>query len=216
MSTSNTLATEGTVQKLLSGEVLPDRLGNVATIYSQLIDLLERTASQLEFNPYEPYLRILLKSFNPRYQFRFWRSISTRGYLSRLDAFWQELPFSESFLHALEAYTPQQLNALHQCNRINLRRLSNRILLSNANKILVGMSAIIGLFAGLKQVSGIEISALLSPFASELLWAAAPGVAVGLVVSIMSGYLLLWHKLSLLRAFEDLLSIALAYSKGHE
>jgi hypothetical protein len=211
MSSTNDLAT----QELLghgAGASPSDDLGSVPSIYMHLIDDLHRISSQSEFSPYQSPLRMLLKGFNPRFQLRLWRSPFVRSSFSNPDALQQELPFSADLLHALETFTPGQLEALYQCNQINLRRLSKRILMNNLNKFLIAATGAIGVLVGLRQTFGIELAIPFPPFVRQLLISMAWGAAIGIVVNSVLGYFVISPKLNLLRAFNDLLSVARAYA----
>jgi hypothetical protein len=214
MSSTNDSATQAPLGHDVGASLSPDDLGSVPSIYAHLIDDLHRISSQSEFSPYQSPLRMLLRGFNPRFQSRFWRSPLVRSSFSNPDAFQQELPFSADFLRVLETFTPGQLEALYQCNQINLRRLSKRILMNNLNKILIAVTGIIGLLVSLRQAFGMELAIprLFPAFVGELLTSAAVGGAIGIVINSVIGYLVISPKLNLLRAFNDLLLVARAYA----
>jgi len=212
MCSTNDSATQEPLGDDLGAPPSTDDLGSVPSIYMRLIEDLHRISSQSEFSPYQSPLRMLLKAFNPRFQWSFWRSPFVRSSFSNPDAFQQELPFSAHLLHALETFTPRQLEALYQCNQINLRRLSKRVLMNNLNKILIVATGAIGVLVGLRQTFGVELAIPLSPFVRQLLMNMAWGAAIGIVVNSVLGYFVISPKLNLLRAFNDLLSVARAYA----
>ena len=216
MKSKNNSLAQKTIRKTANKSDFEDALRNVPSIYANLIDELHQLVSLLEFSSYQSPLKLVLKSFNPLFQWRFWRSTLVRNAFSNPDAFQQELPFSAHLLHMLETLTPGQLKALRQCNEINLRRLSKRILLNNLNKFLAVTTGALGFIVGLKQTFGIELLTLFPAFLQEMLMSLAWGAAIGFVGNSILGYLLLSPKLNLLRAFDDILSIAIAYANSHE
>lgn len=189
-----------------------DTLSSIPTLYAQLLDELESATSQLPINPYQSQLKLLLKSFNPRFQWRLWRSDFVRRSVSKPDAFQQELPFAAQFLQKIEHLAPGQIEALRQCNAINVQRLSKRVLVNQVNKLMVGVSGLFGIVIALKQAFGIELLTLLPDLLRGMLMGFAWGAVLGLLLNLLLGYLLLSHKIKLLRAFDDLLSVARAFA----
>jgi hypothetical protein len=176
-----------------------------------LIDNLHRITSQSEFSPYQSNLSLLWKWFDPRFQWRFLRSPLVRRSFSDPDGFQQELPFSTQVFHTLQTFSPAQLEALHQCNQINIRRLSKRILMNKLNSIFAAATGISSVLSGLKAF-GILLPDQFPTFMWEQLSGFAWVAAISFVLNSVLGYLLIVPKLNLLRAFDDLLSVARAYA----
>lgn len=190
-----------------------DGLGNIPTLYARLINELERAASQLPFNPYQSLPMLLLKYFNPLFQWRFWHSGHARRYISNPDAFQQELPFAAQFFQKIEHLTLGQMEALHQCNTINVQRLSKRILVGNMNKFIGGVSGLFGVVIAFREAFNINLFTSLSVGLLEKLMGYGLGA---FVLNSVFGYLLLSHKIKLLRAFDDLLLVTKAFATSRK
>ena len=181
-------------------------LRGIPALYEQLLSELKVGAQRIEVNLYQSQFVLLLKSLSPRWQWRLWRSFINQ------DAFRQELPFASEILRTLEQWNRGQLEAVRECNAINIRRLSKRILANHLNKLFVGVSGLIGLAVTIRSAFEVDFLALLPAWALSSMPTMAWGLVMAFVLNSIFGYLILYPKLAMLRALDDLLLIAKAYA----
>ena len=181
------------------------RIDEAPEMYGRLLTAYIKLLKTLEFNPYMSFIRLFLLSLNPYFIYRFWKSRYIHDFFKTPDALRQELPCAADMLRLLQGLDDSQLRALARCSGLNVVKLTNRILFGGLNKAFVVLAALLAMAKGLKEVFGFELSGYMSPLVPLV----APTL-FGLAVGVVFNLLILYQLLKLVRAFDDIISIAAA------
>ncbi len=181
------------------------------TNYERLLRLYTDELQKDEFNPYQSIPLLLLKSFSPSFQKRFWKRAALIFKVP--NTLGQELVGGTIILQELERLNDQTLHAVAECNRINYRRLLQRSVFKYWPTITGIGAGIGGVFALVK--TGMDIFAAL-PSAlwnslSSAVWNSLIWLAVGLFLGSALNLVLSLPMLRLVRALDDLIAITVAF-----
>jgi hypothetical protein len=173
--------------------------------YAHLLTTYAQHLREHEFNPYQPIPLLLLRSFNPAFQLRFWRS--TIPFFKVPNTLNQDFPDGFVVLRQLEVLDDATLRAVAECSRINCRRLLKRSVLGWFPK--VGALAL-GLFAvpkAIKEGFGVDLLTTLAPFFVGPILA---GLFVGALIGAIGNFVLSAPAVGFSRAVDDLIAVAVA------
>ena len=177
------------------------------TNYERLLRLYTDELQKDEFNPYQSIPLLLLKSFSPSFQKRFWKRAALIFKVP--NTLGQELVGGTIILQELERLNDQTLHAVAECNRINYRRLLQR----SVFKYWPTITGIGGVFALVK--TGMDIFAALPSAVwnslSSAVWNSLIWLAVGLFLGSALNLVLSLPMLRLVRALDDLIAITVAF-----
>ena len=183
---------------------------SLLTSYDELLTKYEKVLSGLEINPYQSQFMLLVKSFNPLFQWKLWSSYF-RDFLGVPNALKLDLAGADKLLPELWELSIDTLEGLKVVNDINSRRLRRRSAFGWASKIGIGLGALLGLFSALDKFLPQGLERLVPAFVFELLVYILFGAVVGIVLNIMMAA----SPIGLVQAFGDILEISLA-SRGEE
>jgi hypothetical protein len=167
---------------------MPEKYNRLLAEYIALLKTLE----------FKPYMSL---AFNPR----FWRSRNIRDFRRVPDAVRQELPRVSEILKSIQTLNDVQLRALERCSGLNVGKLTNRFIFHGWNKAFVTLAALLAAAKGLKEVFGIDLAGYV-PFLARFVGEILIGLAVGAVWNLLLGS----QRLRLVRALDDIISIAVA------
>jgi hypothetical protein len=201
------MATEQTTPDLLSGHAaspVRSRSDGAPGTYGRLLAEYVALVETLEFNPYMPIGRQFLLFLNPLAVRRLRKMPMTRDFQRVPDAVRQELPHADKVLHSIHELDDAQLLALARCSRLNVDKLNNRLFFGGWNKAFVTTATVVAAAKGLKGLFDINLDV---PFIKkEALLAVLSGFAIPAII----GYFVLYHRVRLVRALDDIISIAVA------
>jgi hypothetical protein len=200
------MATEQTTPDSLSGhdaspvrsrsDGAPDTYGRLLAEYVALVETLD-------FNPYMPPAKAFLLGLDPRFVFRLRKTPFFRDFLRVPDAVRQELPHADKVLHSIHELDDAQLLALARCSSLNVDRLNNRLFFGGWNKAFVTTAAVVAVAKGLKGLFDIN---LYVPLLKEAFFCLLLTFAYFAIIR----YFVLHHRVGLVRALDDIISIAVA------
>ena len=179
----------------------PDPLAAYAHLLTTYADHLR----QDEFNPYQSIPILLLKSINPAFQLRFWRS--TAPFFKVPNTLNQDVRDGSFVLRQLESIDDATLRAVAECSRINCRRLLKRSVVGWFPK--VGALAL-GLFAVLKAIKeGLDVD-LLSTLAPLFVGPILASLFIGALFGAVGNFVVSAPAVGFARAVDDLIAVAVA------
>ena len=173
--------------------------------YERLLGLYVDQLQKDEFNPYQSIPLLLLKSFSPAFQIRFWKH--TTPFFKIPNTLRQDLAGGALVLQELEGLDDQTLRAVAECNRINLRRLIRRSVFGWLPRLTGAVVFLLGLPKAIKESVGTDIFAALP---STVVSYVAP-LIVGLLVGSIVNLVLSLPWLGIVRALDDLIAIAVVH-----
>ena len=159
--------------------------GSLPMIYDELLSYYVELLGQSEFNPYQSYIKMLLKSFNPLFQLRFWRSPHIRDFLKVPNTLKQDLIGASDILARVQTLNANTLESVIIMNELNLKRLQNRCALSWFNKLAIGIGGLLGLLTALEKMTQLNIADAIPSYANELLVGGLVGMVIGGVINII-------------------------------
>lgn len=169
--------------------------------YERLLRLYTDQLRKVEFNPYQPYPLLLLKSLSPAFQLRFWKN--PKHLFKVPNTLRLHLSGGALILQELEGFDDQTLRGVAECSRINYRQMLSQSVLGWFAKLAAFFALLLGLLKAIEGV-GIDI-ALPTEVVSLLAWA-----AVGLLLGSITNLILSLPLLGIVRALDDLIAIAVA------
>lgn len=175
-------------------------------IYDELLSYYVEVLSKSEFYPYQSYIKLILKSFNPLFQLRFWRSPHIRYFFKVPNTLKQDLMGASDILAKVRTLRANTLEAVIMMNELNLKKLQRRSALSWFNKLAIGISGLLGLLTAMEKITSLNIADAISSCANQLV-----GPLVGLFIGGAINIILSLPMIGLVRAFGDILKIAKAY-----
>jgi hypothetical protein len=176
---------------------LPEQYGRLLAEY---IELLKRS----EVHAFQSFPKALLFMFRPD----LWTHPIVRDFGRIPDAVRQELPHTGEILKSVATLNDVQFRGLAHYSGLNVTKLTNRIVLGSANKALVSFAAALTAAKGLKEVLGVDLAVYVPssvPIVGGLI-----GLATGLAANAVVSFLTLSHRLRLVRALDDIISIVAA------
>jgi hypothetical protein len=182
------------------------------TNYERLLRLYTDELQKDEFNPYQSIPLLLLKSFSPSFQKRFWKRAAPIFKVP--NTLGQDLVGGAIILQELERLNDQTLRAVAECNRINYRRLLQRSVFEFWPKIIGIVGVVFALVKTVKESTRMDIfAALPSIFAAlpSAVWDFLIWLAVGLLLGSALNLVLSLPMLRLVRALDDLIAITVAF-----
>lgn len=188
-------------------------LSNAPELYNKLLSEYVDLLSKHPFNPYQSFLRILIKSFNPFFIRKFW--LYTKKYLKIPNTLPYDLIGAKEILTRLEPLDDRILIALYQSNNINLRHITKRCALSWINKIAIVLASLAGLNVTIEKLFSTdiftEIVKLLPwlDFFRDMVGSLIAGLVIGGIINIIISI----PKIGLIRAFGEIISIAKVYRR---
>jgi hypothetical protein len=156
--------------------------------YTRLLERYNDLLKTLQFNPYMSLVHVLLLSFNPRFQYRFWRSGSIRDFVRVPGALRQDLPFVAEILKSIQMLSDAQLRALARCSALNVRKLTSRFIYGGSNKVFVTLAALLAVAKGLKEIFGIDLAGYMPSLAGLV-----PPILIGFGAGVIFN-LLVWYQ----------------------
>jgi hypothetical protein len=172
--------------------------------YDRLLRLYTDELQKDEFNPYQPMLLLLLKSFSPSFQKRFWKHAAP--ILKVPNALRQDLVGGAVIFQEIERLSDQTLRGIAECNRINYRRLLQRSVFGWMPKIAGTLGLVLAAAKTLKESVGVDIFAALPSAVRPSLIGLAAGLLLGSAVNLV----LSLPSLLQVRALDDLIAITVA------
>jgi hypothetical protein len=136
---------------------LESSVSDILGLYGRLLSEYISSLKNLDINPFEPLHRAVLLALNLQFQLRVWSSVAE--VLKVPNTLQQELPNAHIVLTSVEALSDSQLHALVRCSRLNMDKLSSRVIYSRLSKAFVAAAAVLGMAKALKEVMGINIIA---------------------------------------------------------
>ncbi len=183
---------------------LEDMLG----LYDRLLREYVVAARSSPFSPYQPILLLLLKSFNPVFQWRsFWYTIRCHRNPNILN---QDLLAGDMLLSRLAALDRPALDALAECNRINLDRMVRKSVFGWFTKLATGVVAVVGGAKAVQEVFGQSIR--LPPVVGVILVSGVVGLVIGAALNLV----IYQPRIGVVRAFGDVVAIARVYRTALE
>ena len=173
--------------------------------YHRLLDEYAQLLGTLDFNPYAPPVQLLRWSLHPWRQRHFWTTPHVSDFVKVPDALRQDLPCASAILERVHALDDQHLRALARCSALNASKMTHRVLLGAPNKIFVTLAALLAGAKGLNEAFGLDLGRIAEPVL-PLIVAALVGAVVGVVLNLLMFY----HRLQMVRALDDIISIAVA------
>jgi hypothetical protein len=170
------------------------------SLLAEYIELLKRS----EVHPFQSSPKALLFMFRPD----LWTHPIVRDFARVPDAVRQELPHTGEILKAVVVLNDAQLRGLAHYSGLNVTKLTNRMVLGSANKALVSFAAALTAAKGLKEVFGVDFAVYVPP--SVPIVGGLIGLAIGLAANAVVSFLTLSHRLRLVRALDEIISLAVA------
>ena len=174
------------------------------TNYERLLRLYTDELQKDEFNPYQSIPLLLLKSFSPSFQKRFWKRAALIFKVP--NTLGQELVGGTIILQELERLNDQTLRGVAECNRINYRRLLQRSVFGWLPKLTGIVVLLLSVAKTIKESVGMDIFAAVP----SAVWHYLVLFAVGLLLGSVGNLVLLLPGLLQVRALDDLIAIAVA------
>lgn len=179
----------------------PVALPDVLEIYGRLLGLYSDCLRKDEFNPYQSIPLLLIKSLNPAFQMRFWKS--SARLLKVPNTLAQDLPGGSVVLQELERLDDPTLRAVAECSRINSRRLVHRSVFGWLPKLTATVAALLTMSKAIGvDVLGASTSFLIRP------------LLVGLLFGSIGNLILSAPMVGFSKAVDDLIAIAIAQRVG--
>lgn len=179
-------------------------------IYNDLLQSYVSRLNQCGFNPYQSYIKILLKSFSPWFVWRFWKSRYVRDFLHVPNALNQDLIGADEILREIGNLRVEALDAIIAMNKINLKRLQKRSAFNLFGKAAIAIGGLIGSLAAFEKVFTLNLSKMISGDLMTVL----VGLLLGAIAGGLINIVISTPMLGLLTAFGDILRIAKAYNSG--
>jgi hypothetical protein len=190
-------------------EHLAVNLSDIPQIYDRLLKQYLHLTASLEVNPFQSQWSLWFNSL----RFNYRRIFAAFKYVAKATKNPNRLaiaiPCSEQMLGWLERFGRKELQAIRECNTLNLRETSRGYVLNNLNVVLIGIATIIGALKTTADVFKFDLSQFQFDATIALLY-----LVGGLISHIFLDYLFLYHRIARLRAIDALLSIAQAYHDG--
>lgn len=184
------------------GPAIVSRIDEVPETYGRLLAEYTELLKAIEYNPYMPLARQFLVGWTARYRRHLWRM--AQDFLDVPDVVRHNLPCAADMLKPLQELDDPQLLALARCSRISVDTLRRRSIFNICNKLFLIVAALLALAKTLKEL-GFDLVDFLAPLAPV-----AVGALFGLGIGSI-GNLLLWYQPTrMVRAFDDIISIAVA------
>jgi len=181
------------------------RIDDVPEVYARLLTEYIELLKTLDISAYMSLPWALLKSFDPRFQYRFWTSRYIRDFKRVPNAVRQELPYAAEILRSIQPLDDAQVRALVRCSVLNVGKLRNRFLFGGLNKLFVPLSAFVVFAKGLKEAFGVDL-AVYVPYVSSIIYPAFIGLIIGLTIN----FIMFSDRIHMVRALDDIISIAAA------